>query len=147
MVGSGTGIDGDGDGDDDAEPVNRARAARCCLHGLGRVRIPIIILYYCRAWSTIITGRGSKTCLWTRAARTFTDHNRSRNRLWRSWIRSSNSVSREIHIYGQLTNTLHCTRRGSHTVVRIQKYTYDLWGKDDQKNSLVQGSTSYSGTT
>lgn len=43
MVG-GTGID------DDAEPVNRARASRCCLHGLGRVRIPILllcrILYY-----------------------------------------------------------------------------------------------------
>lgn len=41
MVG-GTGIDDD----DDAEPVNRARALRSCLHGVGRVRIPIIILLY-----------------------------------------------------------------------------------------------------
>lgn len=56
MVG-GTGID---DYDDDAEPVNRARASRCCLHGLGRVRIPILLYYYVEYY--IITDRGSKTC-------------------------------------------------------------------------------------
>lgn len=38
------------------EPCARAS---CCLHGLGRVRIPIIVLQ-----STIITDRGSKTCSW-----------------------------------------------------------------------------------